>query len=260
MLGICILFVLVCVHADESETCTDGSCQETSKTQSYRTATDGTRLFTLEEIAKHDGNNDKGPIYVVVLGKVYDVSSNRRVYGKGGMYHHFAGKDGSRAFVTGDWHGTVPDLTGLSPSDVKKVNGWGEFFVGRYKYVGKMIGHFYDEQGWATDNLLDAFSNIKIAEAQEHDLAVEAAQIRGTWVDCSTNVGIETTKNNTPYRKFWCKNGLVPRSWTPPGANPLCVCVPVAELEGKKDILREYTCWEGSNMGPVCTRKLGEEW
>jgi len=256
-----VVGLLFLVRGESVESCASGSCDATDTAKSLLRGEDGERLFTAKEIAAADGNNAVGPVYVAVLGKVYDVSSNRRVYGKDGMYQHFSGKDGSRAFVTGDWHGAVPDLVGLVPADIKKINGWGEFFAGRYTYVGKMIGHFYSEKGWPTDALLEVFSNLKIAEAESRSYQVEAEKIRGTWVDCSTNVGIEGSRNNAPYRKFWCKNGSVPRSWTPPGADDaVCVCVPVGELREKTDILREYKCWEGSNMGPVCTRNLGESW
>ena len=36
-----------------------------------------------------------------ILGKVYDVTAGRWVYGPRGTYHFFAGRDASRAYVTG---------------------------------------------------------------------------------------------------------------------------------------------------------------
>jgi hypothetical protein len=43
--------------------------------------------FTPEELARYDGSSEKRPVYVAVDGEVYDVSANRRVYGKGGSYN-----------------------------------------------------------------------------------------------------------------------------------------------------------------------------
>jgi hypothetical protein len=51
---------------------------------------------------------------------VYDVSANRRVYGPGGAYGFFAGKDGARAFVTGCFKDDLThDTRGLDPEQLK---------------------------------------------------------------------------------------------------------------------------------------------
>ncbi|ONL94634.1 BTB/POZ domain-containing protein NPY2 [Zea mays] len=36
---------------------------------------------------------------------VFDVTKGRSHYGPGGGYHHFAGRDASRAFVSGNFTG-----------------------------------------------------------------------------------------------------------------------------------------------------------
>lgn len=46
----------------------------------------GERTFSLRQLSAYDGNPDL-PVYVSVGGEVYDVSANRRVYGKGGSYN-----------------------------------------------------------------------------------------------------------------------------------------------------------------------------
>lgn len=43
-------------------------------------------------------------IYVSVLGSVFDVTPGARHYGPSGSYHAFAGKDASKAYVTGGFH------------------------------------------------------------------------------------------------------------------------------------------------------------
>lgn len=55
-------------------------------------------------------------------GDVYDVSANRRVYGPGGGYGFFAGKDAARAFVTGCFKDDLThDVRGLDPNQLKVV-------------------------------------------------------------------------------------------------------------------------------------------
>jgi hypothetical protein len=43
--------------------------------------------FTPQELARYDGTSATRPVYVAVDGEVYDVSANRRIYGKGGSYN-----------------------------------------------------------------------------------------------------------------------------------------------------------------------------
>lgn len=47
----------------------------------------GERTFTLRQLSAYDGSNPDLPVYVSVGGDVYDVSSNKRIYGKGGAYN-----------------------------------------------------------------------------------------------------------------------------------------------------------------------------
>ena len=47
-------------------------------------------------------------------GSIFDVSANPRIYGPGGMYGFFAGKDAARAFVTGCFdQDLTPNLSGV---------------------------------------------------------------------------------------------------------------------------------------------------
>jgi cytochrome b involved in lipid metabolism len=58
------------------------------------------RLFTRKELAESVG--DAPVLRLAILGKVYDVSKGRKHYGKDAGYSFFAGRDGSKAFVTGN--------------------------------------------------------------------------------------------------------------------------------------------------------------
>ncbi len=54
--------------------------------------------ITRAQLAAHSGSGDPLiPIWVAIRGTVFDVSNKREVYGPGGGYSIFAGKDASRA-------------------------------------------------------------------------------------------------------------------------------------------------------------------
>ena len=61
-------------------------------------------VFTVEELAQYDGSDPEKPIYLSLMGKVFDVSAGGKYYAKGGSYGYFSGKDASRAYVTGSFN------------------------------------------------------------------------------------------------------------------------------------------------------------
>ena len=108
-------------------------------------------------------------------GSIFDVTANPRIYGPGGMYGFFAGKDAARAFVTGCFQDDLTsDLSGveemfipvddendeqrlssgqrkirreqdlrLAKAQVRKqVQHWENFYRNSQKYfeVGKVVG------------------------------------------------------------------------------------------------------------------------
>jgi predicted heme/steroid binding protein len=58
-------------------------------------------ILTPAQLSLYNGTDTSLPLYVVVNGTVFDVSANRMIYGPGGSYNFFAGRDATRAFVTG---------------------------------------------------------------------------------------------------------------------------------------------------------------
>ncbi|KAL4909931.1 hypothetical protein BDW74DRAFT_173410 [Aspergillus multicolor] len=70
--------------------------------------------LTPSELALYDGTSPDTPIYVAINGTIFDVSANPRMYGPGGGYHFFAGRDATRAFVTGCFaEDLTDDLSGV---------------------------------------------------------------------------------------------------------------------------------------------------
>ena len=77
------------------------------------TTQQGPVSLTDVELIAYDGTDPNKPIYVALNGTIYDVTAGSRVYGPGGSYHVFAGKDSARAFVTGCFaEDTTADLRG----------------------------------------------------------------------------------------------------------------------------------------------------
>ena len=57
-------------------------------------ASDGDKLFTKEQLAKHDGSDESYPVHLAILGRVYDVSQGegKKHYIPGGGYNFFTGR------------------------------------------------------------------------------------------------------------------------------------------------------------------------
>jgi predicted heme/steroid binding protein len=74
----------------------------------------GELLLTDAELSLYNGTDPSLPIYLALNGTIYDVSAGPKHYGPGGSYHFFAGKDATRAFVTGCFDtDLVGDLRGV---------------------------------------------------------------------------------------------------------------------------------------------------
>lgn len=74
-------------------------------------------------------------------GIVFDVSSKRDVYGPGGSYHVFAGKDGSKGLGLSSLkvEDAIPDYSSLKPTELKVLDDWVSFFTKRYNIIGQIV-------------------------------------------------------------------------------------------------------------------------
>ncbi|KAI1820557.1 putative heme binding protein [Xylaria intraflava] len=74
----------------------------------------GPIYLTPAELATYDGQDETKPLYLAINGTIYDVSSNRRIYGPGGSYRYFSGVDAARSYVTGCFaDDRTPDMRGV---------------------------------------------------------------------------------------------------------------------------------------------------
>ncbi|KAG6308166.1 hypothetical protein E4U45_002166 [Claviceps purpurea] len=139
----------------------------------------GPLYMTEQELLVHDGRDPSKPLLLAINGTIYDVSNGRRMYGPGGSYHFFAGRDAARGFVTGCFaEDQTADLRGVEemflPIDDPEVDKawttsemealreeemarakerahnalkhWVDFFANSSKYT--KVGNVKREDGW----------------------------------------------------------------------------------------------------------------
>ncbi|EFW18716.1 hypothetical protein D8B26_005534 [Coccidioides posadasii str. Silveira] len=74
----------------------------------------GPVLLTPSELSLYNGTSPDLPIYISVNHTIYDVSASPHLYGPGGGYSFFAGRDATRAFITGCFQDDLTsDLSGV---------------------------------------------------------------------------------------------------------------------------------------------------
>ncbi|KAL7634119.1 UNVERIFIED_CONTAM: hypothetical protein RMT77_015447 [Armadillidium vulgare] len=109
----------------------------------------GEFIFTPDELKEFAGREGDEGLYLAFLGIVYDVEKGRKYYGPNNSYSFFAGRDATRAFVTGDFteKGLIDDVSDLTPEEYLGILEWDKLYKRDYKSVGKVIGKYYDENG-----------------------------------------------------------------------------------------------------------------
>ncbi|PIK47714.1 putative neuferricin-like [Apostichopus japonicus] len=202
---------------------------ERANEQMKRSPTEGDRIFSSDELAAMT----EDPILLGFLGKVFDVTKGSKHYGPGGGYQFFAGKDATRAFITGDFteSGLLSDINGLEPKEALEVKTWLDFYEKDYIYVGKLHGTYYDADGRPTEKLISA--HRLIAEGEKEKAANDADKRK--FPPCNSEWSEKTGT------RIWCstRSGGISRDWTgfprkyfQPGAKSFrCACVPEQELD-----------------------------
>jgi len=193
------------------------------------------RLFTKAELKAYDGSVAGKPIYLGILGEVFDVTKGAKHYSRAqnGGYSFFSGIDGSAAFVTGEFNekGLTDQVENLTPSQIAGIRDWADgTYHKEYKYVGKLIGNFYDEKGEPTAALEKVYEMLEVHQKEEE---IKQSDEK-LYPRCNSRWSQQTGG------MVWCdgKSGGVDRSWigyprifTPrPGEPSRCACVEFANV------------------------------
>ena len=163
------------------------------------------RILTQEQLEKYDGSEGSKGIYIAVLGQVFDVSKAPNFYGPNGGYGFFAGKDASRAYVTGnfDAEGLIDDVSGLSSSDYIGLDEWISFYHTDYKYVGKLAGRYFNHDGTPTQD----YRNLQQWMTEAKEDASQKETLKQIFPPCNSEWSADKGQ------RVWCtkKSGGISR-------------------------------------------------
>ncbi|CAD6187989.1 unnamed protein product [Caenorhabditis auriculariae] len=185
------------------------------------------KILTPEQLKFFDGTRDSKPIYLAILGRVYDVNKGKKHYGVGGGYHFFSGRDATRAFVTGDFseEGLTDSTEGLSHEDLLGIRDWLSFYEKDYSIVGVVSGRYYDSEGNPTSELEEVLARIETANDFRKMKSAEAE----VFPPCNSEWHQKTGG------RVWCstKSGGINRDWAgvprllldPATKQKRCACV-----------------------------------
>jgi hypothetical protein len=106
------------------------------------------KIYSLEDIRKCDCNNSELKL-ISIHSIVFDVTHNLEKYAPDGEYYFFPGHDISYSLAVSSLSGDHVDELYLleRPEHLKRVYGWLEYFVNKYKIVGRMI-EYDQESSW----------------------------------------------------------------------------------------------------------------
>ncbi|KAF4677604.1 Membrane-associated progesterone receptor component 1 [Perkinsus chesapeaki] len=93
--------------------------------------------WTVDELKAYDGSGET-PILIGVKGRVYNVWTKAALYGPGGGYHIFAGRDASRLLAKGILKDSEDDGNELTKQELDQLDDWAYMFEDKYPCVGTL--------------------------------------------------------------------------------------------------------------------------
>lgn len=226
--------------------------QLVSQDDSINNSDDGNSelLFTTNELKQFSGEGtDK--IYLSILGKVFDVTKGKKYYGLGGTYHGFAGRDASKAFITGDFteQGLTDDISNLTLNELGDLKEWALKYEKDYVFKGKLIGRFYDENGKPTKYLKDIENKLPLLYAQKKNdefYKINYPPCNAEWTP-STGSRVWCSYLSGGIKRDWIG---FPRKFHQPGSGVTrCACVNLKSEESKN--LGNFEVYENCDPNAV---------
>jgi hypothetical protein len=193
-------------------------------------------LFSREKLRLFDGSVPGRPLVLCVLGECFNVSAGEQFYGPESSYACFAGNDGSRAYVTGEFttEGCHDDVANFTGPELMGVEHWLDFYHKHavYEKIGVLVGPYFDSAGVATS--LRATTLQRAAQQREDEISLKILP------GCNTKYRAPTPKE-PGVNEVWCSSdsGGVTRHWIgmprlespkDDGKVARCVCVPEQRL------------------------------
>jgi hypothetical protein len=107
------------------------------------------RVFSLDEVRASDCNNTELKL-ISIHGIVFDVTHNLEKYAPNGEYFFFPGHDITYPLAVSSLSGDhVDEFYKLDrPDHLKRVYGWMEYFVNKYKIVGRLGEYDKESSEW----------------------------------------------------------------------------------------------------------------
>eukprot|EP00928_Gymnodinium_smaydae_P023124 TRINITY_DN19207_c0_g1_i1.p1 TRINITY_DN19207_c0_g1~~TRINITY_DN19207_c0_g1_i1.p1 ORF type:complete len:410 (+),score=75.03 TRINITY_DN19207_c0_g1_i1:38-1231(+) len=125
------------------------------------------RPITMQELSKHDGHvNPAAPILTSVLGRIYDVSKAKDLFGPGGPYEMFAGHDGTYNLAVMSLKKQSLDRFSyeLDADDRECLADWIAYFDNRY---GRPVGVLAEVKHAVQLRDLPAATKIPFSDSSE---------------------------------------------------------------------------------------------
>ncbi|KAK7597684.1 hypothetical protein V9T40_009909 [Parthenolecanium corni] len=203
-------------------------------------------LFTVDELKTYNGENSN-LLYISILGQVFDVSKASSYYGVNQVYHGFTGRDASRAFVSGDFSelGLTDDVLDLPLQDLPHLTDWLKMYQSKYKYKGKLIGRFFDENGYPTEYNKEFQKRLLQAEKEK--------QLENADKELFPPCNVEWTADKGS--RVWCtkKSGGIDRDWigvprklfVPGSQTYRCACINISPQNSKYAMDTKFSEYDG---------------
>ncbi|KAM3963082.1 neuferricin homolog [Aphomia sociella] len=196
----------------------------------------------VEHLALYNGISEN-KIYLSFIGSIFDVTTGLKHYGQGAPYHYFVGKDGSRAFVTGNFEDESAEkdhILDLSCNDLFTLRNWKDTLKEKYKQVGVLSGRYYDSNGKETGYMKEFQVRIEQCVLEKDIAKKEELKFPPCNIEWSADGGTRVwcTKSSGGVKRKWV--GVPRQLYTPGEENPRCTCVNLEDFDNSVGLIKEY--------------------